>query len=96
MLTKSARLPFGVCWKRATPLTKKAWTKTNVLPFLFVVEKSACHSSPCKNGGMCQGRVNSTEFTCSCTEGWFGDVCDVCEHLSPERLFSISLLPEVL
>ena len=33
LLTKSARLPFGVCWKRATPFTKKAWTKTNVLPF---------------------------------------------------------------
>ncbi len=46
---------------------------------ISVVGKSACHSSPCKNGGMCEGRVNSTEFTCSCTEGWFGDTCAVCK-----------------
>lgn len=33
-----------------------------------------CENSPCQNGGRCTDSEGS--FTCSCTDGWEGQVCD--------------------
>lgn len=33
-----------------------------------------CDNNPCQNGGRCTNSEGS--FTCSCTDGWEGPVCD--------------------
>ena len=34
-----------------------------------------CSSSPCQNDGLCFNDENYESFTCSCTEGFVGDLC---------------------
>ncbi len=35
-----------------------------------------CLEQPCLNGGLCLDTIDS--FSCNCTDGWAGSVCDVC------------------
>ena len=36
-----------------------------------------CESKPCKNGGTCTNGTNL--FTCACTPGWSGTLCEISE-----------------
>ncbi|XP_020615704.1 versican core protein-like [Orbicella faveolata] len=36
---------------------------------------SPCAIAPCKNGGTCQP-IAGDDFTCQCTEGFYGDNCE--------------------
>ena len=37
-------------------------------------EYNECESLPCQNGGICTDNVN--KFTCSCSSGFNGVICD--------------------
>lgn len=41
--------------------------------YLFT-DINECDNNPCQNGGQCTNSEGS--FTCSCTDGWEGQVCD--------------------
>jgi len=40
------------------------------------VEETACHPSPCQNGGSCSVTSEENGFSCACTGDWIGDMCD--------------------
>ena len=47
---------------------------------LIFPEIDECSSNPCTHNGTCIDDVNS--FTCSCVEGYTGQVCETGIHLN--------------
>lgn len=45
--------------------------------FFCLIGKSPCISSPCQNGGQCEGLNDNEAFQCTCTSDWQGDVCEI-------------------
>ena len=52
-------------------------TPYSPLIYRFALDINECSSGPCQNGGTCTDGVNA--YTCRCTPGWEGDVCDISE-----------------
>lgn len=42
-----------------------------------------CENSTCQNGGRCTDSEGS--FSCSCTDGWEGPVCDQSNHSTCDK-----------
>ena len=72
--------------KTSRPTTTTTSTSTTVIP------PDPCLSNPCLNGGICVSNMNlsisvESEFNCSCTGGFLGDLCQesafICSESRP-------------
>lgn len=61
----------------------------NNLKFYSFSLHEACISSPCKYPATCKDGLHSDEYTCSCTEGYSGTICDTVACMSD--FFSLAL-----
>lgn len=48
--------------------------RTYINSKLTIPDIDECDNNPCQNGGRCTNVDGS--FSCSCTDGWKGSVCD--------------------
>ncbi|CAH3047068.1 unnamed protein product [Porites lobata] len=49
--------------------------------------KTACHSSPCRNGGTCVPNYKYHTFDCACKDGYVGDLCEVFAPKSCKQVY---------
>lgn len=52
---------------------------------------SPCAIVPCKNGGTCQP-IAGDDFTCQCTEGFYGDNCEKGKYMVTRILMLLYII----
>ena len=40
-----------------------------------------CQNNPCQNGATCTSNGDGYQYTCTCTQGYFGTTCSTCRYL---------------
>ena len=63
-------------------------------PLSLFPDTNECQSTPCINGGTCVDAVNG--YTCSCTSGWEGTLCDIGKESHYEYCGFMSVMFETL